>query len=377
MKEMLGKIKVMCCILLVAALTASFLNVQCVPQMPHRFYGYVTVDEAPAPDGTLITAKIAGVTYASTTTVDGKYGYTPAFNVPADDPDTPEKEGGQTGDTIEFYVAGKYATSYTFEYGGITYLNLTITAPTPPTVTIINPTTTNPAYARSGTTIQVTYRYTESNPKNATIKIYNSTGTWVERTITDLAGGANVQRIDNITIPANAADGSYHLNVTIYNIYDLGAPATELDAVKIDNTKPEISSPYQDPPGQVVQPGETVNVEPGYNITVRVNVTELNIQEVFLYYNVSATEWIKIQMTPTASGEYTATIPSSSYPPCTTIQYYIEAMDKAGNTAQTPTAGVYFTSHIITEYQKIVLTVLLPAIALITALNRKRKRNSS
>jgi hypothetical protein len=192
-----------------------------------------------------------------------------------------------------------------------------------------------------------------------------------------LAGGTNVQRTDNITIPANAADGSYHLNVTIYNIYDLGATATELDAVKVDNTKPEISSPYQDPPGQVVQPGETVNVEPGYNITVRVNVTELNIQEVFLYYNVSATEWIKIQMTPTASGEYTATIPSSSYPPCTTIQYYIEAMDKAGNTAQTPTAGVYFTSHIIPEDQKIVLTVLLPAIALITALNRKRKRNSS
>jgi len=374
---MRGKIKAITCyILLVAALTASFLNVQCVPQMPHRFYGYVTVDGAPAPDGTLITAKIAGVTYASTTTVDGKYGYTTAFNVPADDPDTPEKEGGQTGDTIEFYVAGKYATSYTFEYGGITYLNLTITAPTPPTVTIINPTTTNPAYARSGTTIPITYKYTESNPKNATIKIYNSTHTISVKTVTDLAGGTNVQKTDMVPIPAGAADGSYHLNVTIYNIYDLGAPATQLDAVKVDNTKPEISSPYQDPPGQLVQPGETVNVEPGYNITVKVNVTELNIEKVSLYYNVSATEWMEIQMTPTASGEYTATIPSSSYPPCTTIQYYMVAIDKAGNTAQTPIAGVYFKSHIISEYQRLMLAVLLPAITLILALTRRGKKNS-
>jgi len=246
-----------------------------------------------------------------------------------------------------------------------------------PTVTIISPTKESPVYTQSAKTVQVTYQYTEASPKNATIKIYNSTHTIATATITDLTGGINVQRTDNITIPAGTAEGSYHLNVTIYNIYDLSATATQLGAVKVDNTKPEISSPYQDPPGQVVRPGETVNVEPGYNLTVRVNVTEPNIEKVFLYYNVSATEWMKIQMTPTASGEYKATIPSSSYPPHTTIQYYIEAVDKAGNTAQTPTEGVYFTTYIIPEYQKIILAALLPAIALITALNRKRKRNSS
>jgi len=549
------KIKVItCCILLVAALAASFLKAQCVPQMPHRFYGYVTVAGVPAPDGTLVVAKISGITYASTTTVNGTYGYATVFNVPADDPDTPEKEGGETGDIIEFYVAGSYATSYPFKYGEVTPLNLTVAAPapyadftanvttgyepltveftdqskyfdsiesytwdfgdgnttvttnpkivhtylqngtytvsltvngtaagqvvvdtivkmgfiivldtkpianfyaeptsglrpltvtfydnstsydgivawewdfgdgftsneqnpihnytqtgtftvklkvtetdgdisivtkenyitvkeaTPPTVTIINPTATNPTFTRSGVTVQVAYQYTEASPKNVTIKIYNSTHTIATATITDLNGGTNVKRTDNITIPAGTADGSYHLNVTIYNIYDLSATATQLDAVKVDNTKPEISNPYQDPPGKVVRPGETVSVEPGYNITVRVNVTEPNIEKVFLYYNVSATEWMKIQMTPTASGEYTATIPSSSYPPYTTIQYYIEALDKAGNTAQTPTEGVYFTTYIIPEYQIIILAALLPAIALITALNRKRKRNSS
>jgi PKD repeat protein len=422
MKEMRGKIKViMCCILLVTALAASFLKVQCVPLWPHRFYGYVTVAGAPAPDGTLVAAKIAGITYASTTTVDGKYGYAVAFNVPADDPDTPEKEGGQEGDTIEFYVAGRYATSYTFEYGAITQLNLTIAAPapyadftanvttgyepltveftdqsknfdsiesytwdfgdgnvtvtsspkivhtyiqngtytvsltvngtaagevfvdtmvkanfitvydtkpianfyaeptsglrpltvafydnstsydriaawewdfgdgftsneqnpthtytkagtytvklkvtetdgdinictkenyitvgevTPPTITINNPTTTNPTYTRSEAAIQVTYTYTEASPKNATIKVYNSTHTVATATVTGLAGGTNIQRIDNIKIPAGTAEGSYNLNVTIYNIYELSATATQLGAIIVDNTKPVITIIY-------------------------------------------------------------------------------------------------------------------------------------
>jgi len=342
--------------------------------------------------------------------------------------------------------------------------------PQPPTVTIISPTTASPVYTRSDRVIQVTYQYTEANPKNATIKVYNSTHTIAAVTITELNGGTNVLRTDIVPIPAGAAEGSYHLNVTVYNIHELSATATETNAAKVDNTQPVvtinypaegsyisaekvwingtiveanigtrqptiddtrftlqewnsatgkfaflnntalpdsrititvsftdlaqntasdtvaftldttvpvISNPYQDPPGRVVQPGETVEVEVGYNITVKVNVEELNIERVSLYYNISTTQWAEIPMNPTGGNEYTATIPSSSYPPCTTIQYYIEAVDKAGNTAQTPTAGVYFTSHIISEHQKIMLAALLPTIALIIALNRKRKRKST
>lgn len=248
--------------------------------------------------------------------------------------------------------------------------------PEPPILEIISPTTVSPVYTQADRTIQVTYQYTEANPKNATIKIYNSTHTLTTRTITGLTGGTNIQRTDVMPIPAGAADGSYHLNVTIFNIYNLSATASQLNAVKVDNTKPVISNPYQDPPGQVVQPGETIDVESGYNITVKVNVTEPNIEKVSLYYNVSATEWREIQMTQTTSGEYIATIPCSSYPPCTTIQYYIKAVDLAGNMAQTPTAGVYFQSHIIPEYQRIALMAVLSAITLITALAKKRKRNS-
>jgi PKD repeat protein len=131
MKMMANKIRAIAyCTILILAFAVCFLNVKAVPQMPHRFYGAVTVTGEPALDGTLIEAVINNITYASTITSDGKYGYVTAFNVPADDPDTPEIEGGKTDDLVHFYVARTYATNYTFAIGGITALNLSIVAPT-------------------------------------------------------------------------------------------------------------------------------------------------------------------------------------------------------------------------------------------------------
>lgn len=46
----------------------------------------------------------------------------------------------------------------------------------------------------------------------------------------------------------------------------------------------------------MVQPAETVDVEVSYNITVKANVTELNLEQVSLHHNISATEWREIQM---------------------------------------------------------------------------------
>jgi len=164
-------------------------------------------------------------------------------------------------------------------------------------------------------------------------------------------------------------------NINVTRIIFRQGTFLTLNLTVIDTAPPTISNPYQNPPGQTIQPGETVEIEAGFNITVKVSVTDFCIEKVSLYYNISATEWKEIQMNP-ASGEYVATIPSSIYPPCTTIQYYIEAVDLAGNAAQTPTAGVYFASHIIPEYQKIVSTSILPIITLITALAKKRKKEN-
>jgi len=97
-----------------------------VPQQSHKFWGEVTIGVAEAPDGTIIEAKIGGTTYVDTTTTGGRYGWDPIFKVPADDPGTTEIEGGVTGNTVEFYVGGVLATTYLFEIGGSTPLNLSI-----------------------------------------------------------------------------------------------------------------------------------------------------------------------------------------------------------------------------------------------------------
>jgi len=95
------------------------------PLQPHWFHGSVAVCGATAPEGTVISARIDETEYA-TTTVDaqGKYGIAPPFYVPADDPATPEKEGGAAGDSVEFYVLDSLAGTSPFEIGQVTELPL-------------------------------------------------------------------------------------------------------------------------------------------------------------------------------------------------------------------------------------------------------------
>jgi hypothetical protein len=94
------------------------------PGIPHRFYGSVTINGNPAPDGTTVVAKINGVEVASTTTKDGKYGYNPIFYV--DDPDN-----DRSGKEIRFFVNGVDTgkTEY-FCNGCSTRLDLTIAGTT-------------------------------------------------------------------------------------------------------------------------------------------------------------------------------------------------------------------------------------------------------
>jgi len=69
-----------------------------IPGIPNTFYGTVTWNGQPAPDGTTVKAKINGVQVASTTTVGGKYGY-PAGTFLVDDPNN-----DRVGKTISFFV---------------------------------------------------------------------------------------------------------------------------------------------------------------------------------------------------------------------------------------------------------------------------------
>ena len=70
-----------------------------VPGIPHQFFGSVTINGNPAPDGTIITAEIDGVEVARTTTSQGKYGYDPVFYI--DDPNN-----DRSGKEIKLFVNG-------------------------------------------------------------------------------------------------------------------------------------------------------------------------------------------------------------------------------------------------------------------------------
>ena len=117
-------------LLLAAVLIATqFAPVQALPVLPERFRGHVTISGAPAPEGTIVAAHIAGVIYESgTVDAAGRYGYDDAdlFYVPADDPDTPEKEGGVANETISFYVGDTLATTEPFESGAMVDLDLAV-----------------------------------------------------------------------------------------------------------------------------------------------------------------------------------------------------------------------------------------------------------
>ncbi len=133
MKKVITLTKVLIIIFAVSILLAT--PVAALEMMPHAFYGSVLVDDSPALDGLTVTVAIAGATFrypVTTSTVNGKYGYVSEFKVPADETDTPAKEGGVNGNTIVFYVDGVEAGTYTFEIGQVSNLNLSITRPAPP-----------------------------------------------------------------------------------------------------------------------------------------------------------------------------------------------------------------------------------------------------
>jgi len=98
--------------------------------MPASFYGTVTVNGTDAPEGTPVSAWIDGVRYATTDafTFDGRSMY--ALDVPADDPATPEVDGGRPGYTIVLRIGGLKADQTATWHGGTnSRLDLTAAGP--------------------------------------------------------------------------------------------------------------------------------------------------------------------------------------------------------------------------------------------------------
>ena len=119
-------------VMLLILLSMSNVIAQGPPLPSCRFWGYVNVGGKPARDGLNVTAVISGTTLKWTTeTGGGTYGWpvkgSSSFEVPSQDPNATEKDGGVTGDGIQFYVQGvKINQAATFESGGAKRFDLSI-----------------------------------------------------------------------------------------------------------------------------------------------------------------------------------------------------------------------------------------------------------
>jgi len=103
---------------LLLAIIMPLNTVSAVPPIAQSFYGTVTLDGAPAPNGTSVTAEMNGRVAGSDSVSGGEYSLT--INT---------IEGDHDGDTIYFYVAGYSAGSTSFSEGAITQRNLSATSP--------------------------------------------------------------------------------------------------------------------------------------------------------------------------------------------------------------------------------------------------------
>jgi hypothetical protein len=144
-----------------------------IPQIPHQFWGNVTIGGVPAPEDTVVMAEVRGVEKSTTVDALGRYGYSPTFKVPADDPDTGGIEGGRNGDTISFYVGAVLATTYTFQIGAGTRLDLEVPGEdvTPPRVV-----STSPANGATGVPVNTLVTATFSEPVNPATIVFSLDG---------------------------------------------------------------------------------------------------------------------------------------------------------------------------------------------------------
>lgn len=96
------------------------------PSLPCAFWGSVSADGSPLPDGTVISAWITGtkVAQSATTTYNGSSVYT--MDVPADDPAVAGIQGGQDGVAVRFRIGTLWAAETgTWQEGDVNHVNLT------------------------------------------------------------------------------------------------------------------------------------------------------------------------------------------------------------------------------------------------------------
>jgi hypothetical protein len=198
-----------------------------------------------------------------------------------------------------------------------------------------------------------------------------------------------VFKIDGVDIASYATANQTHLNFTpqaplqdgTHDIYlkvsDMAIPknsAVETWTFTIDTTAPVI----------LHQPIN--NGDGGRDITITATVTDAgNLNSVALYYKKPGGEpFTKIEMSRTSGNLFTGTIPGSSVT-SEGLQYYIEAIDWANNTARSPDSNWLESPHTI-EVQSLpwmfiilglIIIILIVSILVAMLLPKKKSRDIS
>ena len=252
----------------------------------------------------------------------------------------------------------------------------------PPEISITSPTTASPAIAKQyavyipGVTVQVVFNYTEIEPLNLTIEIYNATVTAAGVTqVEGITPGVNITQAVNVTIwnlsPTflEAPDGTYDLSVTMLDINNQSATATQSKAVILDRTSPVIWNQMRTPSG---------NVTANQPVSVSANVTDSlsGVRSVRLEYNVtnSSLTWDFPMSLNSTTGLYEYQIPGQ--PVGAVVTYKITAYDKAGNVATDDNAGQYY-AYLVTvpEFSSLlVFPLLILATLLAGIIHRKSQK---
>ena len=96
-------------------------------------WGYITINGAPAPIGTVVEARVADLKVGSfVVSTPGAYGSMPAYG---DDPYTTKKDGAQSGDIVYLWVNGEptgSAFKYGSSFGDILHLDIALVGATGP-----------------------------------------------------------------------------------------------------------------------------------------------------------------------------------------------------------------------------------------------------
>lgn len=214
--------------------------------------------------------------------------------------------------------------------------NFTISAIGRPIVDILSPSATSSIFTRSGSSITINFAYTEPNPRNATIKVYNATHIIGQTTATDLIPGTSVERNELLNLETWASETIYNINIIMYNTDNLNGTDEEANAVVIDDTSPVVTITHPDE-------GEFIKVA-----AVWVNGTVIEINKGTLIPSINYPGFTLVQWN-SVTGEFAFT--NNTVIPHGALSLVVRFSDLAGNEGEDTLACTVLPPHLVFEIE--------------------------